>query len=101
MHTETTRAEVARAKPAILLASTHLCANSLRSVCKEQVSLEEATGSNPKALETLEDLNCRLVLDGTPTLVGCISVAAACIDAAMVWFTSVSAYDLYLSVYII
>lgn len=85
--TETRRAEVARAKPAILVASTHLWAKSLRSACKEQVNLAPA-GSKPKALHTLwEDLNCRLVRVGTPTLVGCISVAAACNEAA-IFFSS-------------
>ena len=94
MHTETTRAEVARAKPAILVASTHFWAKSLISACREQVSLA-AAGSTPKDLETLwAGLSCRLLLhevEGTPTLAGCISVAAACSEAAILFsFCSLS-----------
>lgn len=83
-HTETTRAEVARAKPAILVASANFWASSLKSVWREQVSLD-AVGSKPKALVTLwDDLSWRVVRAGTPTLVGCIRVAAACREAAIV-----------------
>ena len=55
----------------------------MRSACKEQVNLELA-GSKPKALHRpWEDLNWRVLRAGTPSLVGCISVAAACNEAAM------------------
>ena len=85
MHTETTSAEVARAKPAILEASTHFWAKSLKSACREQVSLAWA-GSTPKDLATLwEDLSCKLFLEGTPNLAGCMNVAAACNEAAIVF----------------
>lgn len=81
IHTETTRAEVARAKPAILVASTHFWAKSLRSAWREQVTLEPAPHSSPKALDTFcDDLSCKLLL---PTLVGCMRVAAACREAAI------------------
>lgn len=89
-HTEMTRAEVARANPAILVASTHFLANSLRSDCREQLTLAPAD-STPKALDTLwDDLNCRPFLAGTASFEGCISVAAACSEAAMFSFTPYS-----------
>lgn len=51
-YTETTRAEVARAKPATLAASEHFTAKSFRSEWKEQVSLA-GEDSRPKDLPTV------------------------------------------------
>lgn len=81
-HTETMRAEVARANPATLAASAHLWAKSWR----EQVSLAPLD-SNPKALEMdCVDLRCKVVELRpvmSPTLVGCMRVAAVCSEAAI------------------
>ena len=82
-HTETMRAEVARANPATLVASAHFWAKSLKSACREQVSLA-LPWSTLDALQTI-DLSCKVVLAGMPppSLAGCMSVAAACSEAAI------------------
>lgn len=51
-YTETTRAEVARAKPAILAASEHFPTKSLKSEWMEQVSLA-GEDSRPEDLPTV------------------------------------------------
>jgi hypothetical protein len=85
MLTETRSAEVARAKPASLAASTHLLATSLMSDWREQVILA-APASTPNALARCDDGR-----DGSeaecarpPILAGCIKVAAAWSEAAIV-----------------
>lgn len=81
VHTETTRAEVARANPAILVASTHFWAKSLRSAWREHEILAPA-GSKPKAFEMdWGDFSCKVLV--LPNLVGCMKVAAACSEAAI------------------
>jgi len=83
--TETRSAEVARAKPASLAASTHLLATSLKSDWREHVILA-APASTPNALARCDDGR-----DGSeaecarpPILAGCIRVAAAWSEAAIV-----------------
>ena len=87
------RAEVARTRPAILVASTHLLAKSLRSDCRERESLP-AAGSTPKALHTFGfDLSVSPFL--IPTFVGCKKVVEACNEAAILVCLSVSLTLLY------
>ena len=82
-HTETMRAEVARANPTTLVASAHFWAKSLKSACREQVSLA-LPWSTLNALQTT-GLSCTVVLAGMPppSLAGCLRVAAACSEAAL------------------
>jgi hypothetical protein len=82
--TETRSAEVASAKPASLAASTHLLATSLMSGCREQVILA-ALVSTPNALAMYDDGRDGSKAEPRPLiLAGCISVAAAWSDAAIV-----------------
>jgi hypothetical protein len=83
--TETRSAEVASAKPASLAASTHLLATSLKSDCREQVILA-APASTPNALARCDDGRDGSEAEGArpPILAGCIRVAAAWSEAAIV-----------------
>jgi hypothetical protein len=84
--TETRSAEVASAKPASLAASTHLLATSLTSDWREHVILA-APASAPNALASCDDgRDDGSEADGArqPILAGCIKVAAAWSEAAIV-----------------
>ena len=76
---------MASAKPASLAASTHLLATSLKSDCREHVILA-APASTPNALARCEDGRDGSEAEGArpPILAGCIKVAAAWSEAAIV-----------------